>query len=125
MRCVEPRGSSGGVRVFCAIDRDSVLTELKTWAGDLPRLHPEVVRVGLFGSYAKGNYAPGSDIDILIVVRKSEEPVWFLRSAAFDTSALSVPADLFVYTEAELSRMKVDNPFIQRILTEIVWVSGD
>lgn len=110
------------MRVFKALARDEVLTHLNRWAEDLHQRHPQVIRIGLFGSYARGDYAPGSDIDLLIIVRESDEPRWFMRSAAFDTSDLPVGADVFVYTEAEIARMASTNPWLKHILGETLWV---
>ena len=84
--------------------------------------YPELVRVGLFGSYATGAYAPGSDIDLLVLVRHSDQPRWFMRAAAFDTTALPLGADLFVYTEAEADRMRHTSPWFQHVLGTIVWI---
>jgi predicted nucleotidyltransferase len=110
------------VRVFRAISREQVLGELHAWAVQERLVHPEINRIGLFGSYAKGTFAPGSDIDILILVRESVEPRWFMRAAGFDTLRLSVGADLFVYTEAEAMRMRESSSWFRHILQEIVWI---
>ena len=121
MRCVERRTSSDGVRVFRAIDRHIVLEELRLWTARQKQVHPELVRVGLFGSYASGRYAPGSDLDLLLLVTDSQESVWFMRSKDFDTAGLSVGADLFVYTEAEAMRLKESSAWFRHILGEVVW----
>src|SRR3972149_6453282 len=36
---------------------------------------PELRRVGYFGSYARGDWGPGSDLDVMIVVAASGEPM--------------------------------------------------
>ena len=110
------------MRVFRAISREQVLEELHAWAVQERKAHPEISRIGLFGSYAKGAFAPGSDIDLLILVSESSEPRWFMRSAGFDTLKLSVGADLFVYTEAEAERMRETSSWFQHILREVVWI---
>jgi len=122
MQCVERKTSSDGVKVFRALDRDTVLAELSRWAARQREVHPELVRAGLFGSYAKGQHAPGSDLDILLLLKKSPEPVWFMRAKDFDTSNLSVGADLFVYTEAEAARMKDSSAWFRHILSEMLWI---
>ena len=122
MQCVERKTSSDGVKVFRAIDRDIVLAELRRWAACQREAHPELVRVGLFGSYAKGKHAPGSDLDILLLLTKSPEPVWFMRAKDFDTSGLSVGADLFVYTEAEAARLQDSSAWFSHILSEVLWI---
>ena len=86
------------------------------------RSHPEVVRIGVFGSYARGDYSPGSDVDLLVIVRKSAEPRWYMRAIGFDTLILTVPADVFVYTEAECDRMAKDNLWMKHVLDETIWL---
>lgn len=38
------------------------------WAADIARRCPEVRSVGFFGSYARGDWGVGSDVDLLVVV---------------------------------------------------------
>jgi predicted nucleotidyltransferase len=68
---------------------------------------PGVQEVRLFGSLAKGNYGPGSDADVLIVLQEDERPLldripeflrWFLNA--------SVPVEVFPYTCEEVERMR-------------------
>lgn len=122
MRCVEQTRSSDGVRIFKALDRKRLLSALRPWAVQTQRRHPEVQRIGLFGSYARGHYAPGSDADILVLVRHCEQPQWFLRPLAYDTSSLPVGADLLVYTEEEAGRLSDSSCWFGRILSEVVWL---
>ncbi len=56
--------------------------------------------MGYFGSYARGDWGVGSDLDVILVVRESGTP--FIRRAAdWDLTRLPVPADVLVYTEGE------------------------
>jgi predicted nucleotidyltransferase len=80
-----------------------------------------VRRSGLFGSYATGRYGPGSDLDILLIIRESTEPRWFMRTSAIDTAGLQVGADLFIYTEEESRRLEAESPWYRHILKEIIW----
>ena len=63
----------------------------------------------VFGSFVKGDYTPGSDLDILLVLSDSNLsfreriPVYYPRN-------FPVSVDLFPYTEAEL---KSDLPVYQ------------
>ena len=122
MQSGEQGGSSSGVRVFLAPDRAGLLDQLARWAQRVKTADPEVVRLGLFGSYATGKYVPGSDVDLLILVRKSGEPRWYLRSSDFDASEFPVAADLFVYTLEEAGRMEASSPWFRHILSEIIWL---
>lgn len=122
MRCVERTKSSDGVRIFKSIDRERVLCALRSWAMDIRRRHPEVARIGLFGSYARGDYAPGSDADVLLLVARCDQPTWFLRPLAYDTACLPVGADLLVYTTEEARRLSDRSGWFRHILSEVVWL---
>ena len=125
MPSAEQNGSSDGVRVFRAPDRERVIAELRRWVAAQRQARPELVRVGLFGSYATGRHAPGSDIDLLVLVRHSNECHWFLRAAGFDTATLPVGVDLFVYTEAEADRMRRTSRWFQHVLRHVLWIDAD
>jgi predicted nucleotidyltransferase len=81
---------------------------MEQYAEQLLSVNPLVEEVVVFGSFAEGNYAPGSDIDVLIVLRSADKPVWD-RIADFLPGAFPVGLDLFPYTREELARME-DSP---------------
>lgn len=85
-------------------DETEVIASLRRWAEQTSRIHSEIIRVGYLGSYARGNWGVGSDLDVVLVVQSSEKP-FIERSAAFDTNSLPVPVDLLVYTEDEFERL--------------------
>lgn len=64
------KGSLTSVKVFYPKNKNKdellklISSKLEELKGELP-----LVRVLLFGSYAKGNYTAGSDIDLLIVYK--------------------------------------------------------
>ncbi len=66
--------------------------------------HPDVLEVRLFGSLARGEAAPGSDADVLIVLRRHALPRWFDRVPEFVQALQSadLPLEVFPYTVAEL-----------------------
>ena len=122
MRSVEQIKSSDGVRIFKALDRETVLSEIRVWVKRHKPKHPEIIAAGLFGSYARGDYAPGSDIDLLIIVSDSKEPRWFMRSSSFEIETLPLGADVFVYTQAERDQMEKTHPWFQHVLSETIWL---
>ncbi len=99
-------------------DAHTVDAAVRRWASHIARQHPEVVRVGYFGSYARGDWGVGSDLDIIIMVDQAARP-FPERPQAWDTTELPVPADLFVYTVAEWQRLQ--GRFRQTISREVVW----
>ena len=79
-------------------------------------------------SRARGQALPGSDADVLIVLREHPQPRWFDRIAeyaeAFATTSL--PVEPFAYTQDELKRMLATRAgFVQTILREMIPLSGD
>lgn len=83
---------------------------------------PEVLRIGIFGSYARGDAGVGSDLDLVVVVRESNLP-FHRRSAGWDALDLPVPAELLVYTEAEWNRLGAEGGRFARMLnSETEWI---
>jgi predicted nucleotidyltransferase len=113
--------SSNSVRVVFA-DKDKVLRQLRAYAKKLKRSCPELERVGFFGSYANGTFGPASDVDLLIILRKSSKR--FLdRIPDFLPENLSICCDVFPYTSEEMETMEAqNNPWIRHVLGEVVWL---
>jgi len=93
---------------------------LREWADRAARNRQDVLRIGYFGSYARGDWGVGSDLDLLIVVEDSDRP-FERRSVEWDTTALPVPTDVLVYTGDEWHSMAEQRspPGWRR---EIVWI---
>jgi len=107
--------------------RSAILEALRRLAREAVRRHPELERVTLFGSLARGDHGLYSDADLLLVLKDSEFARHFDRIPQFidDFLQAPVPVDLFPYTENELQRMRSEgNPLITRILAEGVVVAG-
>ena len=105
-------------------NQEIVKSAVEAWARGTRENHPDVVRIGYFGSYARGNWGVGSDIDIVMVVARSDLP-WLRRSLGFETVDLPVPADLLVYTSNEWDDVIVaDSKFARMIARETVWLPG-
>jgi predicted nucleotidyltransferase len=96
---------------------------VRRWAAELARSHPEVSRIGYFGSYARGDWGPGSDLDLVVIVRHSDEP-FAGRAARWDATGLPVPADLLVYTEDEWDGLLATTRFHRTVTQEGIWVHG-
>jgi predicted nucleotidyltransferase len=102
-------------------DAQTVVQALKGWAETVTRERPEVVRIGFFGSYARGDWGVGSDLDLIIIVTDSRQP-FELRPSGFNTLELPVPTDLLVYTQEEWQAMKPARRFFQELDREASWV---
>lgn len=97
-------------------DAETVDRALRQWARERVAADGAVLAVGYFGSYARGDWGVGSDLDVVVLVRASTEP-FERRAARWDATGLPVPADLLVYTDAEW-RALAARP------RDIVWVAG-
>jgi predicted nucleotidyltransferase len=62
---------------------------------------PEVDEIVVFGSFERDTYAPGSDLDVLIVLRESTLTIRD-RAAEYRPVHFPVPVDLFAFTRSEL-----------------------
>jgi len=80
------------------------------------RLHPEIVRIGYFGSYAAGTYAPGSDLDVFIEVMTNPHRRRADRAAAFLPDDFPVPVEIFVYTSEEWERLRRESSSFQEVV---------
>jgi predicted nucleotidyltransferase len=85
-------------------DRHAVEAALRGWAAAEATRHPGLVRLGVFGSYARGDAGVGSDLHLVAVVEDSEEP-FERRAVSWDLAALPVPAEILVYTQAEWRKL--------------------
>lgn len=83
---------------------EKVRSALAEWAAALMEANGRVRRVGLFGSYARGDWGVGSDLDIVVLVTDTERS-FVERPSSFDPYSLPVPVDLVVYTLDEWARM--------------------
>lgn len=92
----------------------------RQWASRIAALHPEVLFIAYFGSYARGDWGVGSDLDLLILVGASQRP-FFERSLDFDLSDLPVPAEVLIYTQADWEALSIQSPrFYSTLIKE--WV---
>lgn len=87
------------------VSREEALQAAKAWAERVAQERPEVLRVGCFGSAARGDWGVGSDLDLLVIVAHSDKPFLY-RATDFDMTSLPVPADLLVYTQDEWAAME-------------------
>ncbi|MDZ7311690.1 MAG: nucleotidyltransferase domain-containing protein [candidate division KSB1 bacterium] len=80
--------------------------------------HTNVDKVYLFGSFVRGDYRPGSDADIAIVLKQDHRRLIDRIPEYLDYFAdVEVPIDVFPYTLAEVEQMKAsNNPFWREIM---------
>lgn len=113
------RASSPSVRII-SVGLDAPEKALEEYVQAIRR-RPEVLQVVLFGSLATGRYAPGSDVDLLLVLAASPKP-FHERIPDYLPERFPVGVDVFPYTAEEIDR----NPFPQQALREgrVLWQAG-
>ena len=103
-------------------DQTAVDQAVRAWAAQEVAQRSGVLKVGYFGSYARGDWGVGSDVDLVVVLTASEEPFEH-RALSWDTSTLPVPAELIVYTESEWqAKTKEQGRFARTLVEETQWV---
>lgn len=101
-------------------DAPTVDRALRRWAEGVGCRHPGVLRIGYFGSYARGDWGVGSDLDLIVIVASSDRP-FVRRAAEWDTTDLPVPADVFIYTQEEWQHLE-ERGWMPAIRSEAIWV---
>ena len=99
-----------------------VLSAAQSWAGAVAEQRSDLIALGYFGSYARGDAGFGSDLDLIAVVEADSRPA-MERSLEWPTEMLPVPAELLVYTVSEWKRLEEEGGrFQQTIRAEARWL---
>lgn len=97
------------VKVFW-LNRELLFKRLEEIAKKLSGDFNQIRKIILFGSQAKGTSTPFSDVDILLIIDKTDIP--FLdRASSFQEYffELGLDVDIFVYTEKEFEKSSLKN----------------
>ena len=78
---------------------------MEDYAARLLDACPEVEEIVVFGSFANGTYAPGSDLDVFIVLNRADKPARD-RVPELLPGRFPVGVDLFPYTRVEIDRLE-------------------
>ena len=112
------RRSSDSVKISW-FDYESVWKAVGRFAEELLSRFDEVERIIVFGSLARGESVPGSDVDLLIILRESHLPFPDRIPIFMPREPFPVAVDGFPYTADEIERMlREGNWFIKRALEE-------
>ena len=57
-------------------EEEEVIKAFKDWAKKVCLKRRDVVKIGFFGSYARGDWGVGSDLDVIVVLKESDLPFW-------------------------------------------------
>lgn len=94
-----------------------VFAEAERWAVLQRRDNADLLAVGVFGSYGRGDAGVGSDLDLLLILEVCSEPVW-QRLRRWDTRALPLASDLLVYSLEEWRTLPQWNPRLAQVLRQ-------
>ncbi|MEM3147241.1 MAG: nucleotidyltransferase domain-containing protein, partial [Archaeoglobaceae archaeon] len=78
---VRQRRFCDGVEIL-SVDAEALRSRLEEIAGRIRREHPKVRKIWLFGSFARGDFTPRSDVDIAILLSEDGGP-FLTRADAF------------------------------------------
>jgi predicted nucleotidyltransferase len=72
------------------------------YARELLATHSEVEEIIVFGSFENNTYAPGSDLDVFIVLREANDRPRDRIPRFLPKKSLIVPVDVFAFTRGEM-----------------------
>jgi uncharacterized protein len=102
-------------------DRAAVEAALRGWTEQAKASRPELRGVGYFGSYARDESGPGSDLDVILIA--DDDAPFEHRARGWDLTGLPVPVDLLAYSPAEWQAlMSRGDRFARMLRRDVVWV---
>ena len=103
-------------------DPAAVRKAIDLWAREEVPKHPELIRLGYFGSYAGGNWGVGSDLDLIAIVSEASDP-FERRALSWSLTSLPTPSELVVYTKKEWALLqKKGGRFVRTVSRNAVWI---
>ena len=81
-----------------------ILAAVQQWAEDQQALRPALAKVGVFGSYGRGDAGVGSDLDLLLVDGSATGPQQ-QRLLKWPLERLPLSCDALVLTPTELHEL--------------------
>src|SRR5574341_447861 len=98
------RGRSVDSVAIKSIDEAEVRRERDAYAADVFRRRSDVEEIIVCGSFANGNWAPGSDVDLFIVLTAAVKPPRD-RIPDFLPGKFPTGVDIFPYTRDEMAAL--------------------
>ncbi|HHW10127.1 MAG TPA: nucleotidyltransferase domain-containing protein [Firmicutes bacterium] len=102
--------------------RQEIFDVLSHWVQKTINSRSDIQKIGYFGSFARNDWGPGSDLDLIVIVNDAVEP-FGRRSLGRDVLELPVSVDLLIFTMDEWRRHeKMNSRFYKTIQNEVVWI---
>ena len=102
--------SLNSVKTFW-LEQEKLIKEIHRIASKVGQENQNVLKIILFGSLAERRGVPGSDADILIILRKDDKPFMDRITEWSEKINLAFPIEVFPYTEKE-----INNPIVQEAM---------
>jgi predicted nucleotidyltransferase len=95
--------------VIKSADKEKIVEAVRSYVSHLCASHPEIEKVIWFGSWINGIPTPGSDVDLCLILSKSNKR---LRDRITDYLPVGFPVgmDLFPYTREEFQALSKRSP---------------
>jgi predicted nucleotidyltransferase len=100
---------------------ETVDRAVREWVKETLISNQNVIRAGYYGSYARGDWGVGSDLDLIIIIEVTNEP-FERRAATLNTTSLPVPVDILIYTKQEWQKLENEQRFVKQINQEVIWI---
>jgi len=103
-------------------DQSEVHRAVRLWAAAETKRRTDIVRLGYFGSYARGDWGVGSDLDLIAVVDENRLP-FERRAVDWHLDCLPISSEILIYTHDEWHRLSNQNTRFARMLkSEVIWI---
>ena len=110
----------GSVKVL-SVNLEQLIKALKDASFQIKEQIEGVESLYLFGSFARGDYTPHSDIDLLIIVSQTERPYLERRDQFIDFFNVPFDVNPVVYTSGEIKKMRAEGSmFLRNIWNEAI-----
>lgn len=94
--------SLNSVKAFW-LEQEELVKALYKVAKEVGKEDENIVNIILFGSLAENRGVPGSDTDILIILKRADKPFMDRIAEWIEKFSLDFPVDVFPYTVKELN----------------------
>jgi predicted nucleotidyltransferase len=101
------------VKIF-SVDVAAVRRGMDEYAHELLARHPDIEEIIVFGSFENDTYAPGSDLDVFIVLRAANDSPRDRIPRFLPEKSTAVPVDVFPFTRAEMEERR-DSPLLSAV----------
>jgi predicted nucleotidyltransferase len=106
-------------------NKQLVDSAVRSWAEKVSEERKDVQKRGYFGSYARGDWGVGSDLDIVVILDGCSDQPMERGAVDWDTTTLPVPSDLLIYTIDEWERIKDPGSLGRTLLRETYGFMND